>query len=178
MGNTLSSSLSTSTTQEHDWSKGYQPSGGDSSLAKHGFKRSRPTTSSGTLNGAGSSSNPNIKEASSSPSFILGGFSAMVARFGSAGSNNRLNGGEELGHRAKKRGDFRKMVESKKIVIGEPIKDTFQHLSHMGSEDVGTATYRSDFRKKVESKKIVIGSPINGTFQHVRHLGADDVTIH
>ncbi|KAI9326087.1 hypothetical protein BDR26DRAFT_878039 [Obelidium mucronatum] len=168
MGNTVS------TPQEHDWSKGYQPS--DSTAGKHGLKHNnkRCASSSGTLNGGISGSNPNILGHKNSTASILGGFLAMVSRLGSANSSNHEN---NYSHKAKKRGDLRKMVESKKIVIGEPIKDSFQHLSHMGTEDVGTATYRSDFRKMVESKKIIIGSPINGTFQHVRHLGQDDVTI-
>ncbi|KAJ3382208.1 hypothetical protein HDU92_004892 [Lobulomyces angularis] len=32
--------------------------------------------------------------------------------------------------------DFRKKVHSGKIVIGEPVKDSFVHLEHMGREEI------------------------------------------
>jgi hypothetical protein len=36
----------------------------------------------------------------------------------------------------KKKQNFRKMVKNQKIVIGEPLKNTFTHCNHMGTDDV------------------------------------------
>ncbi|KAI8830269.1 hypothetical protein BJ741DRAFT_712211 [Chytriomyces cf. hyalinus JEL632] len=46
------------------------------------------------------------------------------------------SGGGGIASQLKKKGDFRRLVESKKITIGAPIKDTFQHLDHVGVNDV------------------------------------------
>ncbi|ORY48567.1 hypothetical protein BCR33DRAFT_714327 [Rhizoclosmatium globosum] len=171
MGSTLSSS------QEHDWSKGYQPS--ESAVNKNGLRSStRPATSSGTLTGAGSGGHLEkpkwpLMRINSTPVFS-GNFGLKLSV---AGGGKDEKDGLTLS-RAKKRGDFRKLVESKKIVIGEPILESFQHLSHMGADEVGTTKPRPDLRKSVNAGKIVIGGPVEGSFQHTRHLGIEDVTIH
>lgn len=38
-------------------------------------------------------------------------------------------------NRATKKKDMRKLVSSGKIIIGEPVKDSFVHLEHVGRED-------------------------------------------
>ncbi|KAJ3071790.1 hypothetical protein HDU98_004794 [Podochytrium sp. JEL0797] len=155
MGSTLSSS------QEHDWSKGYQPS--DSNLGKR--LKNRPTTSSGTLTGSngntlGQTPTPSLlKRKNSSPARLGGNYYLNFGGFGGGGGTAVADG---VVSRMKKRGDFRKMVESKKIVIGEPISDTFQHLSHMGADDIGSIQLRK-------------AEPAKNT--SLRHLGLEDVTI-
>ncbi|KAJ3100153.1 hypothetical protein HK100_004768, partial [Physocladia obscura] len=166
MGNTHSL-INNKSTNAHDWSKGYQPS--ESIVTKRAVKQP-VSSSSGTLaNGPAL----NVKRKFSSPT-SNGGWTFMPFKSTNriTGINNNNNNLNILLPLAEKKGDFRKLVESRRIVISGPIANTFQHVDHLGADDV---LFSDDLRTMAESKQFVIGMPVVDSFQHIQHLTASDV---